>query len=175
MWHVSAVEVLYLFSQPGMGQKKSPHRRSLGTSSVWGWSATRACHDISAMRCTFLSTPACTASSVPSNKSDYMKTGVQCADTEATALATPGCMVYFNGNANAWGGRSCGSSDKTCQNIMLQSNCGALGRWASQATKLEWAVLVQHEVRGIFDQGNVWVESLSNFSSSRSLVVSFSM
>jgi len=110
------------------------------------WEVLDAITESENLETTFLSTPACTASSVPSNKSDYMITGVQCADTEATALATPGCMVYFNGNANAWGGRSCGSSDKTCQNIMLQSNCGALGRWASQATKLEWAVLARHEM-----------------------------
>ena len=38
-----------------MGQKKSPHRSNSGRSSVLGWSATRGCHEICALRCTCLS------------------------------------------------------------------------------------------------------------------------
>jgi hypothetical protein len=107
----------------------------------------------------------CTAST---QKADFIGSGTQCIDitpyvivtnatnttnrtttivsTSGTPFTNPNCMVSSY-NSETFGGGSgvCGGSDTICRDIVFQSSCGALGRWASEATTFEWTILARHE------------------------------
>ena len=98
----------------------------------------------------FADTTNCT-SAVSNYDKDYIATGIKCSAT--TAIQDTNCMVHGLGAASvtdsgiqnaAWSG-DCAASDTVCLGIMYQSKCGALNRWASQASSYSWALLARHE------------------------------
>jgi hypothetical protein len=83
----------------------------------------------------------CTSST---QTADFIGSGTKCTVLAGNISGTPtsntNCMAYgstFTGD--------CASNDPICQNVVYQSSCGALGRWASQSVKYDWAILARHE------------------------------
>ena len=79
---------------------------------------------------------------------DYQSTGVKCTDGYTTdPWETPDCNVYNQTSTSS--SFTCSSSDTVCENIMYQTCCGALKRWASQSYSnkgLSWAIMVRQEI-----------------------------
>ena len=79
---------------------------------------------------------------------DYQSTGVKCTDGYSTdPWDTSDCNVYGQTTTNS--SFSCSSSDTVCKNIMYQTRCGALKRWAAESysnAELSWAIMARHEI-----------------------------
>ena len=41
--------------------------------------------------------------------------------------------------------KGCASDDRVCNEVLYQSNCGALKRWANQNDKY-WSIMFRHEI-----------------------------
>jgi hypothetical protein len=81
----------------------------------------------------------CTVNPTLRDTADFLATGAACGSSPFT---DPDCMV--NGYTN-FGASACAATDDICRNIVFQSKCGALTRWASQAGK-SWSVIFRREI-----------------------------
>jgi hypothetical protein len=90
---------------------------------------------------------ACSGSSVGETADYLAAAGTRCDGGANTYFTDTSCQVADGTSAtsSSFGTAGCGSSDAVCRNVLYQSNCGALRRWASQATE-HWAVLVRREI-----------------------------
>jgi hypothetical protein len=80
----------------------------------------------------------CTSDSVTA---DYIATGTQC--DPSAPFSSSSCMV--NGLSVSFGSALCLSTDEVCKNVVYQSNCGALTRFANEADQY-WAVQFRREI-----------------------------
>lgn len=89
----------------------------------------------------------CSGSSM-GETADYLADGsIRCDGGANTYFTDSNCQVAdgTSGTSASFGTAGCGSSDTVCKNVMYQSNCGALRRWASQGSE-HWAVLFRREI-----------------------------
>lgn len=84
------------------------------------------------------------------HKTDYLETEEECGDPALSNNTD--CMVHGLTSGRSFE-NGCGASDDVCKNIVYQSKCGNLQRWASQQTTFEtsggtkeFALVAQHEI-----------------------------